>query len=239
MLTFFGRGSAFSKQNNSAYFMYGSELVLVDLPMTSFCRLKELLEGGRSDVCLADRMTVLVTHTHGDHVGGIPTLIQYTCYVLHIPVTVIAPSRQVADDLGYLLDKLEGCAPGSYTLTTADEVKRDWLSDVIPTRHTPELEGKCFGYRLIVEGRYVIYTGDTATLEPFLPYMKDNVYMYSDVSSTRSSVHIFVDDMLDAVKDMDITLFLMHLDDEAAILRKTQESGALLAPLAWDSYSDL
>ena len=90
ILQFLGRGSAFSDENNSAFFTCGNELVLIDLPMSSFRKLRRYgikALSGRDD----PDITVLVTHTHGDHTGGIPTMIHYACYILHRRVTVIAP----------------------------------------------------------------------------------------------------------------------------------------------------
>ena len=40
-LQFFGRGSAFMTENNSAFFVNGDELVLIDCPMSAFRKLAE------------------------------------------------------------------------------------------------------------------------------------------------------------------------------------------------------
>lgn len=40
MLKFFGRDSAFGHSNNSAFFIDGKDLVLIDCPMSSFQKVK-------------------------------------------------------------------------------------------------------------------------------------------------------------------------------------------------------
>ena len=228
MLTFFGRGNAFSEYNNSAYFMNGDELVLIDFPMSSFYKLRLMLERERIS---AARCTVLVTHTHGDHVGGIPTLIQYAYYVIHRRVDVIAPSDEVAEDLRCLIARIEGCAADAYTIMTAKEAKRDWLLGTIPTKHAPELEGRCFGYLLDVDGSRVVYTGDTAVIEPFLPYLEDGVKLYADVSLRSTPVHLHLDELRKAVSGRNIEVYLMHLGDENAVKDATAGTDMKLAPL--------
>lgn len=229
-LQFLGRGSAFTDENNSAFFTDGNELVLIDLPMSSFRRLRrygaDTLSGSRDP-----DITVLVTHTHGDHTGGIPTFIHYAFYILHRKVTVIAPSEEVAGDLRFLAERLEGCRPEAYELITAKDANRPWLLDVIPTRHSPELEGRCFGYRLRVNGKDVIYTGDTAEIEPFLPYLGKGSLLYSDCSAHKSGVHINVSELLEKTRGLGIQLYLMHLDDPEKIMRAAEGSGAEIAPL--------
>lgn len=230
MLQFLGRGSAFADENNSAFFVYEDELVFIDCPMSSFTKIRHSGPDGLAGFGNA-KITVAITHTHGDHAGGLATLIHYAFYALGRHVTVIAPSEEVKEDLRYLVGHLEGCDPAAYDIFTPEEAQRPWLLGSVPTRHTPELEGRCFGYRLLIGGNNVIYTGDTATIEPFLPYLTDGVYLYSDVSSVRNVVHIFVDDLLAQVRDLNIHLYLMHLDDFEAIMSAANGSGALPAPL--------
>ncbi len=175
MLHFFGRRSAFYKEQNSAFFIRDHSLILIDCPMSTFHKLVALMDReDPPDAAFTDRkdiktITILVTHTHGDHVGGIAMLIFYAFYVWHIPVTVAAPSAEVAEDLRYLIERLEGCEPSAYTITSAGNLP--WVRNVIPTEHTPALSGRCFGYRLDLPDEIAVYTGDTCTLAPFLPYL--------------------------------------------------------------------
>lgn len=232
MLKFFGRGSAFCDEQNSAYFTDKGSLILIDCPMSSFMKIKKIGADTLAAPCPLENIIVLVTHTHGDHVGGIPMLIHFAYFVLHIPVTVIAPSKEVSEDMEYLLDRLEGCE--GYELITSDEAGYPWLGCSIPTKHTPPLEGRCFGYSLNIDGKNVVYTGDTNTLEPYMPFIANGTELYTEISAVDSGVHLFADDVIGILKDYSengVTVYLMHIDNEEKILSAVKGTKLLLAPL--------
>ncbi|MCR5120839.1 MAG: MBL fold metallo-hydrolase [Ruminococcus sp.] len=222
LLEFFGRGSAFTDEHNSAFFTDGSDLVLIDHSLPAFNRLRR-----RHELACADaagqgfkHIYIIVTHTHSDHIGGIPLLIHYAYYVWHTPVTIAAASEEVGGLLRILFDKIEGCEDGSYEIVPADTLK--WVNKVIPTRHTPALDGKCFGYLLNIGGKKAVYTGDTRTLEPFLPYIDGDTELYCEAAAFNSGVHLFIDDIIPTLKEIaagGAKVYLMHLDNEEAILK--------------------
>ncbi len=256
MLSFFGRGSGFSDVHNGAFFRIGHDIVLMDCPMISFTKLKNMKDADFEHIYVA------VTHTHSDHIAGLALTIHYATFVWKKKVTVIAPSEEVRKELEFLLGEMDGCSKETYSTVTADEavgekvgigaglegslkagaedaaeaVKNElcWLQGVIPTVHVPALDGKCFGYRLTVEGKNVIYTGDTATLEPFIPYIQPGSVLYTECSAIESGVHLYIDRLLkyeDFFKKNDVTVYLMHLDDEKSIVKKIKGTGLQLAPL--------
>ena len=229
LLQFLGRGSAFAAEQNCAWFVQDEMLVLLDCPMSAFHRLKQtaLLRQVR-EIC------VLVTHTHSDHVGGIPMLIHLARYVLGMPVRVIAPSAEVAADLRLLTDRLDGCDPAAYTVCTADAVCADWLIGAIQTEHVPTLAGRCFGWHLRVQDADVIYTGDTATLAPFLPLVHPGTHLYTEAAYAASGVHLQIDSILPQLLDFctrGVQVYLMHLDDETAIAQRIAGTPVTLAPI--------
>ena len=228
MLTFLGRGSAFTDEQNSAYFVENDDLVLIDCPMSSFEKLNDM------NMTLFNHVYVLVTHTHGDHISGIGMLIDLLQFSVKTPITIVAPSKEVEADLKYLLSNLEGCADSWYGLTNADDFRKDWFVCSIPTTHTEQLAGKCFGYCLTVEGKRTVYTGDTNTIEPFEKYLEDGSYAYIEMSAYRAPVHLYCVDMLDKVREYTsrgVHVYLMHMDDEKRIAAVMKDSGAEFAPL--------
>ena len=176
MLTFLGRGSAFSDQHNSAFFESEGDLVVIDCSMSSFQKLNNW------DLSIYDHIYVLVTHTHGDHVSGIGMLVDLMNFTVNTPVTIVAPSEAVEKDLKYLLSNIEGCGDSWYELITCDKLSKTWFKNAIATSHTEELDGKCFGYCLNIDGNNVVYTGDSNTLEPFEQYLTPGSYFYTEVS---------------------------------------------------------
>jgi len=229
MLKFFGRGSAFADEHNSAFFVANDELVLIDCPMHTFARLNDM------NLALFDHIYILVTHTHGDHSSGIGLLVDLLQFSVKTPITVVAPSMEVEADLFYLLSRIEGCNSSWFDLINAEDLEKDWFVCPIPTHHTEELEGKCFGYCLNVDGNKVIYTGDTNTILPFEKYLEKGAYLYMEISAYKTPVHLYCSDMAAKVReytDMGVHVYLMHMDDEKRIEKVMAGTGAEFAPLA-------
>lgn len=227
MLKFLGRGSAFTDTQNCAYFEQDGALVLLDCPMSAFHAL-------RRHGIPQKHIFVLVTHTHSDHVGGIPMLIHFARNIADAMVTVVAPSAEVAEDLRYLIERLDGCDPTAYAMITADALHAAWFVGAVPVRHIPALAGRCFGYRLCVNGADVLYTGDAAELEPFLPYLHNGAYLYTEIANFDSGVHMYIDTVLPELRRLTaegVHIYLMHLDDEPAIAEKMKGVGIDFAPL--------
>lgn len=228
MLKFLGRGSAFTDEHNSAYFVADDELVLIDCPMSAFLRLND------KNLALYDHIYVLITHTHGDHAGGIGMLIDLLQFSVKTPITIVAPSKDVEADLFYLISRVEGCNSAWYELINTDELDKDWFICSIPTTHTEELAGKCFGYYLSVEGNKVIYTGDTNTILPYEKYIESGAYLYTEISAYKTSVHLYCSDMVKKITDYvasGVHVYLMHMDDEKRIAQVMKDTGAEFAPL--------
>ena len=233
LLRFLGRGSAFRTDNNCAFFALDGNLVLLDCPLSAFHKLRHIgadkLAGGK-----ASCITVLVTHTHSDHTSGIGMLIHYSYFVLHIPVVVIAPSDEVAQDIRLLTDRLDGCSSDGYEIKTFEKGLYSWLTAAVPTCHSQQLDGRCFGWILDIEGKRVVYTGDTNTLEPFMPYIRKGCLLYTEVSAFDSPVHLYIEKFAPQFKNIvqeGVEVYFMHLDDDEALEQAAQQIGAQLAPL--------
>lgn len=214
VLKFFGRGSGFADEHTSAYFSTANkEMVIIDCPVSTFQKVKHI------DLKDYEKFYVLVTHTHGDHVGGLGLFVQYAFFTFKKPVTIVAPSTAVADDILTVLT-IEGNDPTWCELVTVSDVTdKEWFCDCVLTKHSPQLKNKCFGYHLIVDDTNVVYTGDTSTLQPFLPYLTDGSFLYVDTSVYYGMIHLKLEDALNdfiSFTERSIKVYLMHLDDVAA-----------------------
>lgn len=209
-LKFFGRGSGFSDEHTSAYFSTESEeIVIIDCPVSTFQKLKHM------DLSKYKEFYFLITHTHGDHIGGLGLFVQYAFFTLKKPVVVVAPCVSVAKDLATVLT-IEGNELSWFKLITAsDLVGKEWYCNSILTKHSTQLNNKCFGYHLIVNNANIIYTGDTSTLDPFFPYLEKGSILYVDTSVYYGIVHLKLEDTLDdfiALNNKGVKVYLMHLD---------------------------
>ena len=230
LLLFLGRGSAFADEHNSAFFVEDNELILIDCPATSYQKIKKM------NWEQYDNIYILLTHTHGDHSGGVGTMLQYVWFASYMKkkVTIVAHSEEVKDDLLLLLMRIEGCEQEWFNIVTADELDRKWFIAAVPTTHVKPLEGKCFGYHLNIRGNNVVYTGDTATLEPFKPLLKNGSFLYTEAAFYKSEVHLYLKDMLPEfirLSDSGVHVYLMHLDVEDEIKRMISDTTLKLARL--------
>ena len=230
LLLFTGRGSAFADEHNAAFFVEDNELILLDCPATSYQKVKKM------NWEQYDNIYILITHTHGDHCGGTGTMLQHVWFASYMKkkVTVVAPSAKVREDIELLLMRIEGCEKEWFNIVTADELDKKWLVSAVPTTHAATLEGKCFGYHLNIHGNNAVYTGDTATLEPFSALLKEGSFLYTEAAHYKSNVHLYLKDMLTEfikLADSGVHVYLMHLDAEDEIKKMTEGTNLRLAEL--------
>ncbi|HRR76419.1 MAG TPA: YqiA/YcfP family alpha/beta fold hydrolase [Ruminococcus sp.] len=230
LLLFLGRGSAFADEHNSAFFDEDNELVLIDCPATSYQKVKKM------NWQQYDNIFILVTHTHGDHSGGVGTMLQYVWFASYMKkkVTIVAPSEEVKQDMLLLLMRIEGCQQEWFDIVTAGELDKKWLTAAVPTTHVKPLEGRCFGYHLNIHGFNVVYTGDTASLEPFRPLLGKGSFLYTEAAFYKSDVHMYLKDMLPeyiSLAESGVHVYLMHLDNEEEIKKMIAGTPLRLAML--------
>lgn len=221
LLNFLGKDSGFGNNHTSAFFFTESnDIVVIDCPISTFQKLR------KADLTGHEHIYVLITHTHGDHIGGLGLFVQHVFFNLHKKVTIVAPSKEVASDLQTVLT-IEGNEADWYQLITSDFItEENWFVSCVLTEHSPQLKGKCFGYVFVISGKAVIYTGDTSTLKPFEPYFQMCNELYVDTSVHYGMIHLKLEDALEdfiRLNHKGTDVFLMHLDDATSAEKITAD----------------
>lgn len=229
-LQFLGVGSAFSESHTAAFFENEEDFVLIDCSMLHVPTILTLPGFKHKNTY------VLITHTHGDHVSGLGTLVHYCKYVLDKTITIIATLPEISYSLKLLLNFVEHCDPSAFNLIFPYKLRdKDWFVTVIPTSHTEA--GHSCGFALDLE-KPVIYTGDCNSLEPFKDYLTSGVCLYTEISACKSNTHLFYEDVLDYLKELtkqDVEVYLMHIDNFDIIRKAICDTDIKIAP----TYSGL
>jgi ribonuclease BN (tRNA processing enzyme) len=145
--------------------------VLLDCGPTTLTALKKL------GLAPADVDVILLSHHHGDHFGGVPFLALHECYdgARDKPLRVLGPEgteTKVASVLPTFFPGVEVRFPLEYRdLVPNEEFAIAPLSGV-PFEVEHYSSGVAFGYRVEIDGKTVVFSGDTA---------------WTDVLATRSA----------------------------------------------------
>lgn len=193
-LKFLGRDSGFGDFNTSAYIEHEKEFMLIDCGFTVFERLKNDFDFNKYE-----KIVVLITHLHNDHAGSLSQFILYIWFVYNKKITIVSKCKTIKEYL-----KITGVTEEEYELT--DKYKD---VELIKTEHVEQLD--CYGIKI----RDILYTGDTKTLEPFVPYLKGITEFYVDMSC-HGGVHLKFEEVFDKLKNIKnkgIKIVLMHIDD--------------------------
>lgn len=164
-LQFIGSGDAFGSGGrfNTCFHLTGERTnLLIDCGATSLVAMKKLgIDRGGID-------TILLTHFHADHFGGIPFFIldQQFNVKRTKPLLIAGPP----DLPGWFERAMTQAFPGERTLPfplSLQEVeigKVNFLSDMLVTPHHvihDDRAGPCLAYRIEAEGQTICYSGDT------------------------------------------------------------------------------
>ena len=198
LLTFLGKDSGFGEKNNSAYIVLEDKLVLIDCGFTVFEDIKK-----KFDLSNYSKIEVIITHLHNDHAGSLSQLILYSWFIYNKKVTVYTKCINMKKYL-----EITGTPSESYEIKDGNENLK-----FIKTEHVDYLDA--YGFELKINNRKIVYTGDTKTIEPFLPYIDECSELYIDVSK-YGGAHLKIDDVsdiLNGISNKGIYVNLMHIDD--------------------------
>jgi len=169
-VTFLGAGDAF----NAGARCHASYLVaangtrcLLDCGATALMALK------RTRTTAAEIDTVFLSHLHGDHFGGVPFLLLESVYESQRqrPLTVVGPpgTRDRLDELYRCLYRELACRPLPFELRYVEVAPGEPTCfgsiDLLPFRVPHQEKEISLGLRLSVDGRTILYSGDTGWTE--------------------------------------------------------------------------
>lgn len=205
-LTFLGRDAGFGNQNNSAYVeLNNSRFLLIDCGYTVFNKLKDNFDL----LSHYDNVQVVITHLHNDHAGTISHLAACLYFKYNKKITIISKCKHLEE-----LMTITGTPKEAYEIV--DHVD-DLNLKLIETKHTDYLDA--YGFKATINGRNIVYTGDTYTLEPFIPYLEDCDEFYMD-TSLNGECHVNIEKALPLLRDLKnkgTDVFLMHLQNKEKI----------------------
>lgn len=198
-LNFLGSDAGYGKENNSAYIEVEDKLVLIDCGYTVFGKIQE-----KFNLNKYNEIEVIVTHLHNDHAGSLSQLILYVYFEFGKRTKVVSGCEHINEYLKYC-----GTPEEAYELVRGTD-----NTTMIKTEHTPLLDA--YGFNMIINGKNIIYTGDTKILTPFIPYLSEADELYIDVSK-NGGPHLKIEDIMQHLVDIKNTgtdVYLMHIDDK-------------------------
>jgi ribonuclease BN (tRNA processing enzyme) len=192
-VTFLGAGDAFSAGglNLSGYLVGGNAgSVLIDCGPTTLTRLRqETLDPAEID-------TILISHLHGDHFGGIPYLLLDYLYFSrrHRPLTIAGPpgirERIAALYAACFRHAASAVAPYDLRFVEMRPGTQLVLGDtVVSPFAVPHLDDElCLGFRVEFEGRTIAYSGDAGWTDALFPLSAGADLFICECSSFQVSV---------------------------------------------------
>jgi ribonuclease BN (tRNA processing enzyme) len=170
---FLGSGDAFNAQgrHHAAYLVRGARTsMLLDCGATTLASLK------RDGIAAGDIDTILISHLHGDHFAGLPFLfLEYTSLEERKrPLRIVGPpgTEERVKSLYLALYPSLGSQPTPFVLEFTEALP-DRLLRIGPTAIEPfqvphQERNLSLGFALDIDGRRVVYSGDTGWTEDLL-----------------------------------------------------------------------
>lgn len=248
ILNFLGVGSGLSDSHNNCWFIReglinkdANGLFFIDMSMLNVNKAMEIIVNN-----LDKKISLLVTHTHPDHVSGIGMLLQKCYYMYGITVRIIVPDMLKHPLMTMLtiqgITRKQENGREMYEVLEADTNK--WMGksslyqtigiEAFVTPHAPELSYNYGYFILMPEKQYILYSGDTNTISRMKEYLNHNMgvkkQVYVDMSFSygknkkkEDRVHLLFDDSINEIYEIADTsdvsnLYFMHIDDMGAAM---------------------
>ena len=207
ILNFLGSDAGFGEKNNSAFYEKDDEIYIIDCGFTVFQEIRK-----KFDFSKYKKINIIITHLHNDHAGSLSQVILLAWFAYNKKVNIISHCKNIEKYL-----EITGTTREAYEVKTQlDNLK------FIKTQHVKELD--CYGFVWEVNGKKIVYTGDTYTLEPYMESLKNADEFYTDISQ-NGGVHLKFDDayeQLKHIKQNGTKVILMHIDNKKYIEEKSE-----------------
>jgi len=208
-LSFLGYGAAFYPAfgNTSAYFIIDNVLFILDCGETTFERIYD-----KVDFKNVDRVYVIITHMHSDHVGSLGSLISYNYCIFKRRIYVVYPEKHII-----MLLKLMGIDDGFYHYIGCDEELPCGIKlQPVKVCHVDNMTS--YGY-IINDGKNnIYYSGDASMIPADIRERFTNgeiEEIYQDTSSTdkNRNNHCYIGELERMIpSEKRSRVHCMHLD---------------------------
>ena len=223
-LLFLGRGSAFNtlEGNTSAFFKEGNTLFIIDSGETTF---ELLIKNNILDNI--EKVYLMITHTHSDHIGSLGTLTSYLYYKKNQIINIIIPEQ--ASEEKYLNNiksilEVTGCTD-NYILIKEKELDDQFKSfssiRFKKTNHTSSLV--CYGILFSTEKGFIYYSGDTNELNNVKELIDkkeiiDKLYLDTTLIDKEDNNHLSINVINSEIpSNLKNKVYCMHVDNDETI----------------------
>lgn len=204
MLKFLGNGSCFNVKsgNTAAYYLSKDKkrLFLIDCGESVFEKIVPKMEG-------VQKVIVVITHFHSDHIGSLPSFIFYCNIVLGIKPIVVFPVDTIKDVLLYM-----GVDENYYVYKNTCKI----IDTQVKVEHKENMDS--YAYVLKLGSKKVYYSGDSTKIPEVILLRfvnRDIDIMYHDMTRYTNSAHAHVTYIASVIpKKLRKYVFGMHFDDK-------------------------
>ncbi|MBR3322253.1 MBL fold metallo-hydrolase [Candidatus Saccharibacteria bacterium] len=204
-LNFIGIGGATTIElgGNCCYIKNNNNLLIIDVCEEA---TKKLLN--TSAFNNINKIYIILTHTHYDHIAGLGVLLWYSNFYLNKTPQIVYNNEAYKQSLIELL-RITGVTDKFYNFINEKSLNFDFSVNMQPTSHVSYLQ--CFGIMFKDEFGKYYYTGDTKDIDYIRKLSTDEVIktIYCEVAEETYDVHIKYEDIMDLDKNK---LILMHFD---------------------------